>query len=306
MKMIVNEISPKNLYRLILTSIIALPFILVSSATFPQTEESCPLEDWAQNIIEAWNEGVTINNIDCYRNTVTSMNMGRNLRDNVIAQFDTMFPRAGYKVVGLDPINAALPGVDRPMVGVMYVSMFLANGTTLPLNSAEIIITEPDFIVSVSDNQINAAQTIEEAIKYIDRIYAFIETLAPTFINSPPNPYLMQASNLMARWGVLGESVEVMPTEEFIRSLETMTVTFQDGDGNVLAKQPGSYLGNNPLNGILVVIDELQRRGEQLQPGDLVSSGSYMPPILVDKPVEYEAIYEGIGGKTISVSTSFR
>ena len=301
-----NKINSKNLYHPTLMAIMVLPFILISSITFAQTEEPCPLEDWAQNVVGAWNEGATINNIDCYRDTVTSMNMGRNLRDEVIAQFDTMFPRAGYKVVGLDPINAALPGVDRPMVGAMYVSMFLANGTTLPLDSAEIIITEPDFIVSVSDSQINTAKTIEEAIKYIDRIYAFIETLAPIFINNPPNPYLMQASNLMARWGVLGESVEVVPTEEFIRSLETMTVTFQDGDGNILAKQPGSYLGSNPLNGILVVIDELQRRGEQLQPGDLISSGSYMPPILVDKPVKYETIYEGIGGKTIRVSTSFR
>ena len=301
-----NKINSKNLHHLTLMVIMVLPFILISSTTLAQTEEPCPLEGWAQNVVGAWNEGATINNIDCYRDAVTSMNMGRNLRDEVIAQFDTMFPRAGYKVVGLDPINAALPGVDRPMVGAMYVSMFLANGTTLPLDSAEIIITEPDFIVSVSDSQINAAKTIEEAIRHIDRIYAFIETLAPIFVNNPPNPYLMQASNLMARWGVLGESVEVVPTEEFIRSLETMTVTFQDGDGNILAKQPGSYLGSNPLNGILVVIDELQRRGEQLQPGDLISSGSYMPPILVDKPVKYETIYEGIGGKTIRVSTSFR
>jgi len=301
-----NKINSKNLHHLTLMAIMVLPFILISSTTFAQTEESCPLEGWAQNVVGAWNEGATINNIDCYRDAVTSMNIGRNLRDEVIAQFDTMFPRAGYKVVGLDPINAALPGVDRPMVGAMYVSMFLANGATLPLDSAEIIITEPDFIVSVSDSQINAAKTIEEAIRHIDRIYAFIETLAPIFVNNPPNPYLMQASNLMARWGILGESVEVVPTEEFIRSLETMTVTFQDGDGNILAKQPGSYLGSNPLNGILVVIDELQRRGEQLQPGDLISSGSYMPPILVDKPVKYETIYEGIGGKTIRVSTSFR
>ncbi len=301
-----NKINSKNLHRLTLMAVMVLPFILISSTTLAQTEKPCPLEGWAQNVVGAWNEGATINNIDCYRDAVTSMNMGRNLRDEVIAQFDTMFPRAGYKVVGLDPINAALPGVDRPMVGAMYVSMFLANGTTLPLDSAEIIITEPDFIVSVSDSQINAAKTVEEAIRHIDRIYAFIETLAPIFVNNPPNPYLMQASNLMARWGVLGESVEVVPTEEFIRSLETMTVTFQDGDGNILAKQPGSYLGSNPLNGILVVIDELQRRGEQLQPGDLISSGSYMPPILVDKPVKYETIYEGIGGKTIRVSTSFR
>lgn len=268
--------------------------------------QACTLESWAPSIVAAWNRGGMIADADCFRELVTSMDVGRSLRDEVVSRFDRTFPRAGYKVVGLDPVNAALPGVDRPMVGMMYVSMFLANGAILPLESAEMIITEPDFIVSVADAGINEATTIEEAVEHLDRVYAFIETLAPTYVNSPPNPYLMQASNLMARWGVIGESVAVSPTEEFIRSLETMTVTFRDGDGNVLAEEPGSYLGENPLNGVLVVIEELRRRGERLEPGDLISAGSYMPPIRVARPMEYETIYEGVGGQTIRVSTSFR
>lgn len=273
--------------------------------TKAQETENCNLNNWVPSILKAWDEAKTIDDVDCYRDLVKSMDHGRELRDNLIAEFDKKFPRAGYKVVGLDPINAALPGVDRPMVGAMYVSMFLPNKTSMPINSAEILITEPDFIFSVSDEAINEAETLEDVIQHIDRIYAFIETLAPTFINSPPNPYLMQASNLMAHWGVIGESVAVEPTKEFLNSLETMTVTFQDSNGNILATQPGSYLGENPLNGALVVIKELRRKGERLMPGDLISSGSYMPPILVTEPIEYKTIYEGIGGKTISVSTSF-
>jgi 2-keto-4-pentenoate hydratase len=266
---------------------------------------SCNLDNWVPSIIKAWDEARLIDNADCYRGLVQSMDHGRKLRDDLITEFDKKFPRAGYKVVGLDPINAALPGVDRPMVGAMYVSMFLPNKTSMPISSAEILITEPDFIFSVSSEAINEAETLEDVIQHVDRIYAFIETLAPTFINTPPNPYLMQASNLMAHWGVIGESIAVEPTKEFLNSLETMTVTFQDGNGNILARQPGSYLGKNPLNGALVVIKELKRRGEKLMPGDLISSGSYMPPILVTEPIEYKTIYEGIGGKTISVSTSF-
>ena len=84
-----------------------------------------------------------------------------------------------------------------------------------------------------------------------------------------------------------------------------MTVTFRDGAGKVLAQEPGAYLGVNPLNGVLVVIEELRRRGERLAPGDLISSGSYMPPIPVREPAEFETIYEGVGGKTIRVSTRF-
>jgi 2-keto-4-pentenoate hydratase len=183
--------------------------------------------------------------------------------------------------------------------------MFVPDGSTIPLSSAERLITEPDFLISVKDNRVNDATTLEEALPHLDRIYAFIEVLAPTFNNSPPNPFMMQASNLMARWGVIGESVEVRPDEAFLRSLETMQVTFRDGTGKVLADQPGSYLGRNPLNGVLVVLDELKRRGERLAPGDLVSSGSYMPPMPVAAGMYTETVYEGIGGTTLRVSARY-
>ena len=295
--------SPRTLAAL---SMAVLAVSVTSKEGSAQDGQDCSLQSWAPDIVAAWSRGGMIEDPDCFRPLITSMNIGRSLRDDVVARFDQRFERVGYKVVGLDPVNAALPGVDRPMVGMMYVSMFLANGATLPIDSAEMIITEPDFVVSVADEGINDATTLEEAARYLHRIYAFIETLAPTFVNDPPNPYMMQASNLMARWGVLGESVDVSPDAEFIRSLETMTVTFRDGDGNVLAKEPGSYLGGNPLNGVLAVIEELRRRGERLRKGDLISSGSYMPPVRVDKAIEYETIYEGIGGQTIRVSASFR
>jgi len=285
---------------------LAVLLILGPALSAAQTTERCTLAGWAPDLIAAWKERRMIPDAACYAEIITNMDTGRSLRDAVWVEFDAMFPRAAYKVVGLDPVNAALPGVDRPMVGAMYVGMFMADGAILPLDSAELIITEPDFLVSVADVRINDATTIEEVARYLDRIYAFIETLAPTFINSPPNPYMMQASNLMARWGVIGDSIAVSADPAFIRSLETMTVTFRNSDGTVLAEQPGSYLGGNPLRGVLVVIEELRRRGERLEPGDLVSSGSYMPPIPVRAPLGYETIYAGIGGRTLRVSTSFR
>jgi 2-keto-4-pentenoate hydratase len=279
---------------------------LGSAPVTAQENQGCSLSRWAPELIEAWKARRMIGNAACYAGLITTMDLGREMRDSVLTEFDKLSPRAGYKVVGLDPVNAALPGVDRPMVGAMYVGMFLADGAILPLDSAQLIITEPDFIVSVADERINEARTIEEAAQHLDRIYAFIETLAPTFVNNPPNPFMMQASNLMARWGVIGESVPASADPAFIRSLETMTVTFRDSNGAVLAEEPGSYLGGNPLHGVLVVIEELRRRGERLAPGDLVSSGSYMPPIAVNQAIGYETVYEGIGGQTIRVSTSFR
>ena len=290
------------------TTIIAALVMLavVCSGVFGHTRQGCSLDTWANDVATAWNDRGMLSNAACYAGVITSMDLGRTMRDQVVERFDRMFPRAAYKVVGLDPINAALPGVDRPMVGVMYVGMFVPNGATIPMSSADRLITEPDFLISVADEAINEATTLEEALPHLDRIYAFIEVLAPLFNNSLANPFMMQESNLMARWGVIGESVAVTASQEFLRSLETMTVTFEDGDGKVLAKQPGSYLGVNPLNGVLVVIEELKRRGERLHAGDLISSGSYMPPMPVTAGLFTETRYEGIGGTTLTVAASYR
>ena len=279
---------------------------VVCSGVLGHTRQGCSLDTWADDVATAWSDRGMLSNAQCYAGVITSMDLGRTMRDQVVERFDEMFPRAAYKVVGLDPINAALPGVDRPMVGVMYVGMFVPNGATIPMSSAERLITEPDFLISVADEGINDATTLEEALPHLDRIYAFIEVLAPLFNNSPANPFMMQASNLMARWGVIGESVKVTASQEFLRSLETMTVTFRDGDGKVLAEQPGSYLGVNPLNGVLVVVEELKRRGERLHAGDLISSGSYMPPMPVTGGLYTETRYEGIGGTTLTVDASYR
>ena len=288
---------------------LTLVSLFVASLSIAQAQEQteCTIEQWSEDILSAWQSRDMLSNemTACYASKISSMELARELRDQVIAGFDEWLPRAAYKVVGLDPVNAALEGVDRPMVGAMYVSHFLPNNAHISLDSAKVLITEPDILFRVSDTAINEAKTLEQVLPHIDRVYAFIEVPAPLFNNNPPNPFLMQASNLLPRWGVIGDSIPVSNTPEFLRSLESMQVSFIDGEGQVLANERGDYLGGNPLNGVLVVLEELARRGEQLRAGDLISAGSYMPPILVHSGMFTKTVYQGLGGQTLEVSASY-
>ena len=303
------HISLKRFPLLGLTLFAASALTLGMSA-LPATSfaQECVLEEWPEDMLEAWQARSMISNekTACYAGLITSMDTARTLRNEVINRFDALLPRAAYKVVGLDPVNAALEGVDRPMVGAMYVSNFLPNNATIPVDSAQILITEPDILFRVKDSGINEADSLEDVLRHIDRVYAFIEVPAPLFNNNPPNPFLMQASNLLPRWGVIGESVAVSDSPDFLRSLETMKVSFIDENGDVLAEETGDYLGGNPLQGVLVTLDELRRNGQRLNSGDLISAGSYMPPILVTPGMETVTRYEGLGGQTIEVSASYR
>ena len=289
-----------------LMSAITLLTLLASTAQSQERSE-CALGQWSEHIVAAWRERSMLSTemTECYAEKITSMDVARELRDEVISSLDELLPRVAYKVVGLDPVNAALNGVDRPMVGAMYVGNFLPDGANISPDSASVLITEPDILFRVSSAAINEAQSLEEVLPSIDRVYAFIEVPAPLFNNNPANPFLMQASNLLPRWGVIGESIAVSNTPEFLRSLETMQVSFVDGQGQILAQERGDYLGGNPLNGVLVVLEELRRKGEQLRPGDLISSGSYMPPILVAPGMFTKAVYTGIGGQDLEVSASY-
>lgn len=296
-----------NLSNSVLAITLSALLGMSASTSQAQGQTTCSLDQWSELMVTTWQARSMLSNemTACYASKITSMDIARELRDEVVANFDELLPRAAYKVVGLDPVNAALEGVDRPMVGVMYVSNFLPDGATITLDSARVLITEPDILFRVSDSAINEANTLEEVLSHIDRVYAFIEVPAPLFNNNPANPFLMQASNLLPRWGVIGESVAVENSTEFLRSLETMQVRFIDGEGRVLADENGSYLGGNPLRGVLVVLEELRRKGELLRSGDLISSGSYMAPILVNSGMFTKTVYEGIGGQTIEVSASY-
>jgi 2-keto-4-pentenoate hydratase len=54
-----------------------------------------------------------------------------------------------------------------------------------------------------------------------------------------------------------------------------------------------------------VVLEELRHRDEQLQAGDLISAGSFMPPIPVTSGLITRAIYSGIGGQDLEVSAFY-
>jgi len=157
----------------VVTSVLLMSALLPDS--FAQEGEVCSLEEWPYDMLTAWQSHSMISNekTSCYAKLITTMDIARDLRDQVIAEFDSILPRAAYKVVGLDPVNAALDGVDRPMVGAMYVSNFLPNNAAIAVDSAQILITEPDILFRVKDSAINDANTLEDALSHIDRVYAF-------------------------------------------------------------------------------------------------------------------------------------
>ena len=157
------------------------------------------------------------------------------------------------------------------------------------------------MLVRVKSAAVNQARTPMEVLEAIDQVVPFIE-LPDLLVQAPPklNGAGVGASNVGARLGVAGQplAVPVLRAERYalLDALQNMQVTLTDAQGAVLGRGKGSDILEHPLNAVVWLAQALQQEGIALQPGDLVSLGSFSP-LLPPKPgLAVTATYEGLPG----------
>ena len=110
----------------------------------------------------------------------------------------------------------------------------------------------------------------------------------------------ISAINVGARLGVAGAplAVPVLRAERYalLDALRDMQVRLQDGSGAVLGAGKGSDILEHPLNAVVWLAGALAQEGLAMQPGDLISLGSFSP-LLPPKPgLAVTATYHGLPG----------
>ena len=108
----------------------------------------------------------------------------------------------------------------------------------------------------------------------------------------------MAAINVGARLGVAGSPVAVPAyrAERYalLDALRDMRVVVGDGTGATLAQGRGSDILEHPLNAVVWLVGALAQEGLALQPGDLVSLGSFSPLMPPKAGQAITVRYEGL------------
>jgi 2-keto-4-pentenoate hydratase len=212
----------------------------------------------------------------------------------------------GYKAGLTSPAAQQQLGVPHPVLGVLMAKMILPNGSTVPANFGPRPLFEADMLVTVKDDGINQARTVTEVVKHISTLQPFIEL--PDLVLAQGEPMtgpVIVAINVGARLGVVGDPVPVLQTAEFVNALAAMQVTLT-ADGTEISKSQGKTILGHPLNAVLYIAEEVQRRGGKLKAGDVLSLGSFSrltPPKPGQKVV---ATYEGLPTGPMTVQVAFR
>ena len=157
------------------------------------------------------------------------------------------------------------------------------------------------MLVRVKSAAINQARTPMEVLEAIDQVIPFIE-LPDLVVQAPPklNGAAISAINVGARLGVAGAplAVPVLRAERYalLDALRDMQVRLQDGSGAVLGAGKGSDILEHPLNAVVWLAGALAQEGLAMQPGDLISLGSFSP-LLPPKPgLAVTTTYHGLPG----------
>lgn len=212
----------------------------------------------------------------------------------------------GYKA-GLTSAAAQQQiGVPNPVLGVLLAKMMLPNGSTVPTDFAARPLVEADMLATVRDDGINEARTVTDVVKHLSTLQPFIEL--PDLVlaqGEKVNGPVVVAINVGARAGVVGEPVPVLTTPDFVNALTEMQVTMT-ADGTELGKAPGKAILGHPLNAVLFIADEVQRRGGKLKAGDVLSLGSFGRPVPPKSGQKIVVNYEGLPTGPMTVQVAFK
>ena len=147
---------------------------------------------------------------------------------------------------------------------------------------------------------------MEEAAKHVAEIVAFIELPDSTVSTEQKmDGGVIEATNVGARAGVLGQRVKVQATQEFIDAFGKMQMIFTDKEGKELVHSQADVILGHPLKALLWLVNDLNSTGEKVKAGDVISLGSPMPAIVPKAGETYNLRYEGLPGGILQASVTF-
>lgn len=214
-------------------------------------------------------------------------------------------PVAGYKAGFTSEAIQKAFDIAHPLRAVLLRDMLLEDGAELPAAFGARPLWEADLMVRVSRAGLHRAKTPLEALDYIDAVVPFMEL--PDVMFDPDVKMTaagLVAINVGSRLGALGRPIAVERSQAFADRLAAMTVVIEE-NGKEIGRASGSVLMENPLNSAIWLAKDLAKSGVTLQPGELLSLGSFLP---LQKPragATATVRYLGLPGDP-AVSVTFR
>jgi 2-keto-4-pentenoate hydratase len=213
----------------------------------------------------------------------------------------------GYKAGLTNPAVQKRFNYDKPLRGTLYEKMILQSGARVPAAYGARPVLEADMVAVVGDAaKLMAAKTPLDALAALKELRTFIEL--PDVMFDPQvklDGSILLAANVLARLGVLGNTIPLPATADSVAKLAAMKVEVLDQTGALLAGGKGSDSLENPLNAALWIAESLRAEGKAVKSGDLLSLGSFSALLPPKAGMTVTVRYTGLTPEPAEVKVTF-
>jgi 2-keto-4-pentenoate hydratase len=183
-------------------------------------------------------------------------------------------------------------GVDTPDFGVLFADM--AYGDASPIPATELLQprVEAEVAFVLGRDLPEEPVVVSDVLGSVDFVVAAIEVVDSRIRDWEISIVDTVADNASSGVFVLGGSPRKLADVD-LRSV-AMELT-SDGDGRVLSSGTGAACLGHPINAVVWLANAVASRGEPLQAGEVILSGSLGPLVPVERGRTYEATFTGLG-----------
>lgn len=219
------------------------------------------------------------------------------VQDNMLAAREAAgFRRIGWKIGLTSRAMQEALQIDTPDSGVLYDDMLFANGATIPSNRFIQPRVEAEIAFILKSDLSDPNLTREDVLAATDFVAPALELLDTRIIRKDPATGAIRKvtdtiSDNAANGGiVLGEG-KFDPRTTDLRWMGCIL----SRDGIVEETGLGAGVLNDPVMGIIWLVQRISKYGQKLSAGDIVLSGSFIKPVEAPHGSKFVADYGQFG-----------
>jgi 2-keto-4-pentenoate hydratase len=225
-----------------------------------------------------------------------SIENGYDVQDAFRAQLINRGQRPlGWKLAATGPVGRELLGVSEPIFGFLFPKQY-ANGAEISAAEFVDLHVEAEIAFRIADELSGPDVDAPAARRAVDCVLPAFELPDLTFTTMPP-PADMIANSALGGAILLGDPVTLRDDLD----LSKESIVF-DQNRQEVSTTHGSDIMGDPLNALAWLANRLAKRGESLQPGDIVMTGGISTLIRPDAGDVLCARFSSLGQVTMNVT----
>lgn len=203
---------------------------------------------------------------------------------------------AGYKVSMTSAATQAIANTDEPAYGTILSSKVVEGGNTISLSQLFSPLLEPEIMFELTEDLPENADNL--TILSNVKIAAGIEVPDARYKDWFPNFTLADLISDDTATGliVVGDRVDPLDYNAFANIPLTLTK-----NGKEIATGLSNEVLGNPVEAVKWLNQKLHSHGKSLKKGQIISSGTFISPLTLEKGV-YKAEYGEVGSVEVTVT----